>query len=221
MQHFKTLHKTQHIAMLPKLMLKEGLYRTFHPCMFINTENSDNELALLKFRIGDEQFMESMSCDNYDSFESNLPRGKIVFNYYPINDPTKYKNRALIDSKQELIIHKKLKDINNVVYYKGVPILKTMDLHEYKGISFNENFTTANFKIKVINNNKETTINALVAISDKSYEITFYLMNKDNPIKIFSIIDTLHGDPNYYDLTSFTRQYFDGLRRLMDTLIHN
>jgi len=46
----------------------------------------------------------------------------------------------------------------------------------------------------------------LVTISDKSYQITFYLFENYKQIPIFTIVDTL-TDPN--DLGTFKREFFE------------
>ena len=48
-----------------------------------------------------------------------------------------------------------MQDIKKVLNYRGITLPLTMDLYEYKGINFDKSFKTANFQIKILNNNKK------------------------------------------------------------------
>ena len=70
------------------------------------------------------------------------------------------------------------------------------------------NIVSSHNNITIVNNNNKTkhTINGLVNISEKSYQITFYLLDNNKYTPMFTIIDTL-TDPN--NLDTFKREYFE------------
>jgi len=209
-EYYKTNFNISHLVLLPKLMLKEGVFRTISPIKFIDIDKYDEILPAYKFILSNEDILSALSYDD-ENFISKFPRGKIVFNFKGIKDPSNFKNKDLI-TPEKIVINKNVKDINKVLNYRGITLPLTMDLYEYKGINFDHSFKTANFQIKIVNNNKPYYINGLVNISDNSYEISFYLMSTSKTIKLFSIVDTCL-DRN--DLTNFKREYYeDGKLRL-------
>lgn len=197
----------QYIAVLPKIMLSEGIVRTIDKIKYTNINNFEELITLFSYTLERDDILSALSYDDHDSFTSNFPRGKIIWNYKIIENTSLIKNNTLpIVEDPFTVIHRKVKNIKDVLNYKGLPLKNTMDLTEWKGINFDHSFKTANFNIIVKNSKKEYNIQGLVAISDKSYQITFYLLEKSKLVKLFSVVDTL-TNPQHLD--TFKREYFE------------
>lgn len=211
LEYYNNHHKSQYLLVLPKIMFKEGVYRSISTVKLVDTKNSGDTLALLQFTLSNHDILSALSYDDDDSFTSKFPRGKIVFNFKEVKNPENFKNKNIL-LPDKSVLYKNVKDIKKILNFKGIPVPQTMDLSKYEGISIDKSGKSANFQIQIINNNDKTyNITAFVYIHENTHTITFFLNRKDKTLKLFSITDTANSisNPN-----SFKRDYYeDGILR--------